>query len=104
MHGPMNVKFSQYINSWCLVACLSTQSTVFISRPVYVGFVIDKVVLRQVFLPVLQFYTISIILLMSHNESLIYSFTSLLSTSYNFRKWKRRYKTQLKIIHLSVSE
>jgi hypothetical protein len=28
---------------------------------VYVGFVVDKVVLRQVFLPVLRFYSVSII-------------------------------------------
>ena len=41
---------------------LLTQMPVFNSRPVYMGFVVKKVTLEQVFLQVLQFSSVSVIL------------------------------------------
>jgi hypothetical protein len=52
-----------------LVAGLSLQRPVFARRPVHVGFVVDKVAMRQVFLRVFRFSPVNIILPLLHTHS-----------------------------------
>jgi hypothetical protein len=54
-----------------LDARLSAQRPIFDPRPVYVGFLVDKVALGEVYLPVFRFYAVSIIPLMLRIHSAV---------------------------------
>jgi hypothetical protein len=58
---PNAISMLEVVHDRCFLVCLSPRNPWFCPRPVHVGFVVEKVALGKVFLPVSRFSTVSII-------------------------------------------